>query len=118
MSESQMVSLDDGRVTVSSAFLPVLRDNQLDRFHRVMALPSATVVRAVPGRSTVRVAVGGSPGYLKRYEPRYLTAARFLLRILHWPGADDEAAREWHNLLLLRQHGFLTAAPIALGQRK
>ena len=66
----------------------------------------------------MRVVVAGKMGYLKRYEPQYLMFAKLLQRALHWPGADDEALREWRKMLLLRQHGFLIAEPIAVGQRR
>jgi tRNA A-37 threonylcarbamoyl transferase component Bud32 len=96
----------------------MLQTAGLDLFASVMALPSSNVVRAVPGRSTVRVELPSFTGYLKRYEPRYLSPVRLLLRALHWPGNDDEAAREWRKMLVLRQRGFLTAAPVAHGQQR
>ncbi|MEI6085489.1 MAG: lipopolysaccharide kinase InaA family protein [Verrucomicrobiota bacterium] len=82
-----------------------------------MALPATNVVRAVPGRSTIRVMIHGTAMYLKRYERGYLSPAKKFLRLIHWPGCDDEAAREWRKMHLLRQHGFLTATPVALGRR-
>jgi hypothetical protein len=123
MSDPEFITLDDGRLLVSAAFADSLRAQGLDTFDRFMTLPAHTVVRAVPGRSTVRVelAMAGGPatvGYLKRYERGGLSAGRWLFRLLRWPGSDDEAGREWRKILLLRQHGFRTAEPIALGQRR
>jgi tRNA A-37 threonylcarbamoyl transferase component Bud32 len=95
----------------------VLRAGGLDAFEAFMALPRTNVVRAVPGRSTVRVELSGFVGYLKRYEPGYLSPAKKFFRLIHWPGFDDEAAREWRKIHLLRQHGFLTANPVARGRQ-
>lgn len=89
----------------------------LETFEQFMALPATNVVRAVPGRSTIQVVIDGTTLYLKRYEAGYLSPGKKLLRLLHWPGFDDEAAREWRKMHLLRQHGFLTATPIALGRQ-
>jgi len=41
-----------------------------------------------------------------------------LLRLIHWPGRDDEANREWRKIHLLRAHKFLTAIPIATGRSR
>jgi hypothetical protein len=121
MHDPEYITLDDGNLTVVSRFLPLLRAAGLDSFDKIMALPSKAVVRAVPGRSTVRVELpqptgGMLVGYLKRYGEEYLSPLDKLLRRIHWPGSDDEAAREWRKMLLLRTHNFLTAVPIAVGQ--
>ena len=104
-------------VEIAPEFEPLLRAHGLDSFDRIMALPTRAVVRAVPGRSTVRVELPSFVGYLKRYEADYHSPVKKLLRLLHWPGFDDEAAREWRKIQLLRQHGFLTATPVAVGRR-
>ncbi|MBI3853807.1 MAG: hypothetical protein HY298_26580 [Verrucomicrobia bacterium] len=123
MIQHHTIPLDDGKVLAFESFVPVLRANGLDTFERVMAEQSGAVVRAVPGRSTVQLQLAEGHGpplvcYLKRYETGYLSRWKFFWRAIHWPGADDEAARECQKILLLRQHGFLTAAPVALGQRR
>lgn len=104
-------------IEITPEFERVLRSNGLETFDKFLALPATNIVRAVPGRSTLRIQLPGFVGYLKRYEPGYLTPAKKLLRLLRWPGADDEAAREWRKIHLLRQHDFLTATPVALGRR-
>ena len=111
-------TLDHGQLIVAVGFQDRLRQSGLDTFAKVMALPATTTVRAVPGRSTIRIALPGLVGYLKRYEPHYLSATRKVLRRLRWPGAADEAGREWRKLHLLRGHGFRTAVPVALGQQR
>jgi tRNA A-37 threonylcarbamoyl transferase component Bud32 len=123
MRDPEYITLDDGRLTVGSEFLPLLQAAGLDSFDRIMALPAKTVVRAVPGRSTICVELpsptGGTlVGYLKRYGEEYLSPLDKLLRLIHWPGSDDEAGREWRKMLLLRTHNFLTAVPIAAGQSR
>jgi tRNA A-37 threonylcarbamoyl transferase component Bud32 len=115
---TDFVTLDNGQLTASAEFLPTLRKAGLDSFDAIMALSAQSVVRAVPGRSTVRIELPSLVGYLKRYEASYLTFTEGLLRAVHWPGADDEAGREWRKILLLRQHGFLTATPVAMGQQR
>jgi hypothetical protein len=121
MHDLEYITLDDGKLTVASRFLPTLQAAGLDSFDKIMALPANTVIRSVPGRSTIRVELpsptGGTlVGYLKRYGEEYLSPLDKLLRLLHWPGSDDEAAREWRKILLLHSHNFLTAVPIAVGQ--
>jgi tRNA A-37 threonylcarbamoyl transferase component Bud32 len=123
MHDPEYITLDDDKLTVASKFLPVLRAAGLDSFEKIMTLEAKTVVRAVPGRSTVRVELpqptgGMLIGYLKRYEEKYLSPLDKLLRLIHWPGSDDEAAREWRKMHLLRSHNFLTAVPIAVGQSR
>jgi hypothetical protein len=120
MTGNDFIPLDDGRLTVAREFADVLRGCGLTSFAAVMAHPSQKVMRSVPGRSTVRVELGtgvAAPvAYLKRYEPRYLSPGKRLLRRLGWPVAQDEAMHEWRALLELRGAGFRTAAPIAVGQ--
>jgi tRNA A-37 threonylcarbamoyl transferase component Bud32 len=105
-------------VEIAPEFRAVLDAAGLNTFESLMAVPAANVVRAVPGRSTVRVELPGLVGYLKRYEPSYLSPIKKLLRAMRWPGADDEAAREWRKINLFRELGFLSAAPVALGQQR
>lgn len=117
----ETVALDEGRVLVNAAFLPVLRANGLDTFAAVMQR-TGFMMRSVPGRSTVRIELLAGAGnlraaYLKRYEPAYLRWWEWALRWLRWPGVTDEARHEWDMLLALRRHGFLTAEPLALGQQ-
>jgi hypothetical protein len=121
MHDPEYITLDGGKLTVASRFLPLLQAAGLDSFDKIMALPAKAVIRAVPGRSTIRVELPSSTGdtlvgYLKRYGEEYLSPLDKLLRLIRWPGADDEAAREWRKILLLRTHNFLTAIPIAVGQ--
>jgi hypothetical protein len=123
MRDPEYITLDDGKLTVASRFLPLLQAAGLDSFNKIMALPAKAVVRAVPGRSTVRIELPQPTGdmlvgYLKRYGEEYLSPLDKLLRRIHWPGSDDEAAREWRKMLLLRTHNFLTAVPIAVGQSR
>ena len=85
-------------MTVASEFWPLLQANSLDSFEKVMALSGGKIVRNFPGRRTVRLELKSSDGanqgvYLKRYETGYLSAGRRLLRLLRWPGAQDEALR-------------------------
>jgi tRNA A-37 threonylcarbamoyl transferase component Bud32 len=123
MHESDTVLIDNGRIRVQRGFLDLLRHHGLDNFNAVMLFSHGLLIRAVPGRSTQRIElpVPGAPlliAYLKRYEPEYLSLQRWLLRLLHCPGYDDEAAREWQMLHALRAHGFNTPTPIAVGQSK
>jgi len=134
--------IDDGRMTVTGEFLPLLRANGLDSFERVMAVTGGKVFRDFPGRRTVRLELNhdggvkprgdpaGSPAlgghaairgaqavFLKRYESHYLSPAGKWLRRLRWPGAEDEALREWRVIQEVRSLGILTATPVALGQQ-
>lgn len=109
-------TLDSGRVTVATEFLPLLRERGLDSFERIMAVNEGRVMRDFPGRRTVRLELASSVVYLKRYLPGYLTPAARLLRLAQWPGAEDEALREWQMLQALRAQGLPTATPIAVGQ--
>jgi len=123
MHDPEYITLDDGKLTVASRFLPLLQAAGLDSFDKIMALPAKIVIRAVPGRSTIRVEFTSPTGdtvvgYLKRYGEEYLSPFDKLLRLVRWPGSDDEAAREWRKILLLRTHNFLTAIPIAVGQSR
>ena len=123
MHDSEYITLDGGKLIASSEFLPLLQAAGLDSFDKIMALPTKSVIRAVPGRSTIRVELpspsGGTlVGYLKRYGEEYLSPLDKLLRRIHWAGSDDEASREWRKMLLLRTHNFLTAIPIAAGQSR
>jgi len=88
-----------------------------------MALPGGKVVRNFPGRRTVRLELKSATGspqsiYLKRYESAYLSAGGWLLRWLRWPGAEDEALREWQMIPQVRSLGIRTATPIAVGQER
>ena len=85
MHDSKYITVDDGQLVVAAEFLPLLQAAGLDSFNRIMALPANTVVRAVPGRSTVRVELplptGDTlVGYLKRYGEEYLSPLDKLLR--------------------------------------
>jgi heptose I phosphotransferase len=116
-------TLDQGRLTVATEFLPLLRADGLDSFDKVMALEGGKVARDFPGRRTVHVALKGPDGaavgvFLKRYQPEYLATGRKLLRLLHWPGAQDEALQEWRAIQNVRAVGIATATPIAVGQKK
>ena len=120
--ESELVSLDGGKLIVARQFLPVLRENNLDTFDKIMAHGAGTVIRSVPGRTTMRIELAASAGrplvaYLKRYDPAYLSPRRLLLRLLRCAEGADEAMREWRMMHVLRAHGFNTAAAIAVGQQ-
>lgn len=113
--------LDDGRMLASPGFAPLLRAHGLDTFERVMDFSGGQVARDFPGRRTVRLELAGPDGaktgfFLKRYFDNYLSPARRLLRRLRWPGAEDEAWREWTMLHAVRQADVPTATPVALGQ--
>lgn len=104
-------------------FCPLLQAYDLDTFEKIMASPAGEIIRSFPGRNTVRLELkhpGGGVGrfYLKRYERGYLSTWRLLLRTLRWPGADDEAMREWKAAAALRIEGFNTALPVAVGQER
>jgi len=115
-------SFDEGHMTVATGFGPLLDTNGLDSFEKVMAHSGGTVVRDFPGRRTVRLELitpnGDAVGvFLKRYEPDYLSAGQRLLRFIRWPGAGDEAMREWKMLRQVSSCGIRTARPIAVGQQ-
>lgn len=114
---------DAGRVHVVARYAPLLRAHGLDTLERLMRFGGGQRMRAVPGRSTVRIELARPDGgvevlFLKRYEPEYLSAGRRVLRFLRWPAAQDEAQREWEAIRLLRSHGFQTAEPVAFGQER
>lgn len=114
---------DAGRLQVVARFGPLLRAHGLDTLEGLLRFRGGQRMRAVPGRSTVRLELAGPGGavavlFLKRYEPEYLNRWRRLLRWLRWPGAQDEAQQEWEAIHLLRAHGFHTAEPVAFGQER
>ena len=116
-------SLDGGRLHAAAGFVALLRENDLDTFDRIMALPGGRVVRDFPGRRTSRLELQ-SPGggaqavYLKRYESTYLTRGRWLQRRLRMASGADEAMEEWRNIHEVRSIGINTAAPVAVGQER
>lgn len=115
--------LDGGKLRVAPAFAELLRANQLDTFDRIMALPAHNPIRSFPGRNTIQLELklpGGAKSvlFLKRYERSYLSPVKFLLRLFRWPGAGDEALREWENIQSLRADGIGTALPVASGGEK
>ena len=114
---------DNRTILAAPAFVSLLKHNGLDTFAGVMALAGGNMMRSVPGRSTVQVELrrpdgGTQVAYLKRYEANYLKPPDRLKRLVHWPGADDEAAHEWRMIAMLRDAGFNTPTPIAFGQFK
>jgi heptose I phosphotransferase len=114
-------AIDHGRIKVATGLLPLLRANGLDSFEQVMALPGGKVFRDFPGRRTVRLELKQADGgvqavFLKRYESGYLSPAGKWLRRLRWPGAEDEAGREWRMIQQVRELDIRTATPVALGQ--
>lgn len=116
-------ALDQDQIKAAAEFLPLLRVHALDRFENVMARQGGRVVRDFPGRQTIRLELKEPDGriqpvYLKRYERRYLSRIGWIQRWARWPGAEDEAWREWDNLQKLRALGLGTATPIAIGQEK
>lgn len=96
---------------VDPALVALLREHGLDAFDKSMACSTGTVVRSVPGRSTVRIQIGDQVAYLKRYQPPYYSWWRQLL------GLDNEAQHEWEMIHTLRSHGFNAATPIACGRQ-
>ncbi len=116
-------TLDRRRMTVASDFVALLGANGLDTFERVMAASGGEVFRDFPGRRTVRLELKMTDGaklgvFLKRYESNYLSPVRRLLRWVRWPGAEDEAFREWRMLHHVRSLGISTARPVAVGQER
>lgn len=116
-------TLDQGRITVASDFVSLLKENGLETFENVMRISGGQVFRDFPGRRTVRLELKRASGpalpvFLKRYESNYLDLGGRLLRRLRWPGAGDEALREWRMLHQLRSSGISTATPVAVGQEK
>jgi hypothetical protein len=95
---------------VAEEFRPLLEAKGLDSFEAIMARSGGTIVRSVPGRSTVRLEIGRVV-YLKRYEPAYYAIWQRLT------GIHDEARHEWEMIHTLRAHGFRTAAPVACGRQ-
>lgn len=101
----------------------VLRANGWLDAESLMALTGGKVMRSVPGRSTCRIDLptpvnGIQTVFLKRYERDYLSFADLWLRRLRWPSAQDEAMQEWQAIWSLRELGFNTAWPIAVGQQR
>jgi heptose I phosphotransferase len=114
---------DQGRITVASDFAALLKENGLDTFEKVMRVSGGKIFRDFPGRRTVRLELKMANGlaqhvFLKRYESNYLGFGGRLLRLLRWPGASDEALREWRMLHHLRLLGISTATPVAIGQQE
>jgi Lipopolysaccharide kinase (Kdo/WaaP) family len=112
--------LDDGKLRVTEGFLPLVRANDLDSFDKIMVRAGGTMMRSVPGRSTVKIELcqpdGGTQfAFLKRYKPEYLSFWKKLLRFLHWPGSDDEAMHEWRMLHRLKEAGFPVAQSLSAG---
>jgi tRNA A-37 threonylcarbamoyl transferase component Bud32 len=104
-----------GEFIVNPDFEPLLREHGLNSFDKIMQHPSPTVMRSVPGRSTVRVQLGAQVAYLKRYEASYYSWWQRLLRRLGL--GHDEAGQEWNMIHALRRRGFNTPTPIAFGRR-
>jgi len=114
-------TVDNGRLNVAPGFLPLLKANGLDSFEQIMALPGGKVFRNFPGRRTVRLelkAAGSATQavFLKRYESNYLSPGWKILRRFGWPGAEDEALREWRMIQEVRSLGIRTALHVAMGQ--
>ena len=115
--------LDDGRLVVGQPFVVLLQKRGLDSFEAVMTCKDGEMMRSVPGRSTVKMELQWPDGakqiaFLKRYEPEYISNVERLLRLIHWPGAGDEALHEWNAIWQMRASRFNTAVPIAVGQEK
>ncbi len=121
-SDPQVQVWDGGRLFVVGQFAPWLQAHRLDTVERLMEFDGGRRMRAVPGRSTVRLELSGPAGtwvfFLKRYEPEYLSRLGRWLRRLRWPAAQDEARREWEAIHRLRAQGFKTAEPVAVGQSR
>lgn len=122
MTGNKTQTLDGGQVMVRPEFLAVLQANSLDTFEKIMAHAGGSVMRSVPGRSTVRIELNQAEdamvAFLKRYESEYASLGQRLLRFFRWPGARDEALHEWNAIEQLRAHRFNTAIPMAVGQQK
>lgn len=115
--------LDSGRIIGATDFLPTLQKHSLDTLDAVMSLQGGRVARNFPGRQTVRIELAQPRGaplgiYLKRYTPEYLSPLRKLLRLVRWPGSEDEAMQEWIGLRALKALGIPVAEPLAIGQDK
>ena len=113
--------LDQGKLHIATGFTALLRAQGLDTFKNIMERKGGETVRSVPGRSTVKIELQWPDGakqiaFLKRYEPEYLSNVGRLLRFIHWPGAGDEATREWRMLHALKAGGFQVAQPVASGR--
>jgi heptose I phosphotransferase len=116
----EVESLDGGRLFVSRQHLPLLQENGLDTFSRVMALPEGFLRRDFPGRRTSRLELRRPGGgvqtvYLKRYFPEYLSGMSRRFRRLR--GASiDEARDEWEAGIQISALGIPTLDMIARGQ--
>lgn len=95
---------------IAPEFSELLRANDLNTFEKITACRTGTVMRSVPGRSTVRLELPGGVLYLKRYNPDYYLWWQRLI------GIHDEARHEWDMIHALRQAGFFTATPVATGR--
>jgi heptose I phosphotransferase len=116
-------TLDGGKIRAHEKFLPLFRANDLEQFEKIMSIRDGEMARRFPGRTTVKLKLRNENGnvaavYLKRYENNYLSIGRRILRVLGWPSATDEAAREWNALHELIRHNIGTAQPVAFGQQK
>ncbi len=114
-----MPALMQPQFLISHQWRQTLTAAGLDSFAEVMNTKLGEVVRAVPGRSTVRIVLPNQSAiYLKRYTPGYLSPAKILKRFLRWPGSDDEAWHEWQMIHRLQAAGFDVPQPIATGSRR
>ena len=116
----EVESLDHGRLFVSRQHLPLLQENGLDSFARVMALPEGYLRRNFPLRRTSRLELRRPGGgvqtvYLKRYLPGYLSSLSRLFRRLRGHSID-EAWDEWEAGVQISALGIPTLDMIARGQ--
>lgn len=79
-------------------------------FDAIMGVREGKPMRSVPGRSTVRLELGGRAVYLKRYLPEYYS---LLGRFFH----HDEAEHEWNMIHALQHAGFNVPTPVAFGRQ-
>jgi heptose I phosphotransferase len=88
---------------VNPSFSPILTQHDLDSLEKVMRFAGNVVMREVPGRITVKVALpGGYVFYLKRHtRPN--------------PQAASAGPREWDNIATLSRLGISCPTPVAAG---
>ena len=120
MGDSRITPLDEGRLEVNRAFLPLLESNGLVTFKALMSHPGHAVAKcAVKERHTVRLDLETESGekrhfFLKRYvPPRARDRLKAYLRLkCPAPGARQE----WHAMWTFMQIGLPGPVPVACGQ--
>lgn len=120
MSEAKIAVIDDGRLEVNRAFLPILESNGLATFKALMSHPGHAVAKCVlKERNTVRLDLETERGekrtfFLKRYAP--LTSEDRLRAYLRLKRPAPGAIQEWHAMWTFLQLGLPGPVPVAWGQ--